>query len=298
MLLQHREIDAGLLPRVLREAPAWTDMEGLARAADAAVAQLRALRRMEARRLGGLRGLAVRVDDWLRTDAPEHLDDPYFPPARKEAIVQSLHRFNQGVLAYHRFFRVLRPMLADVAAAHRRPVRVLELASGSGEFALALDRLARRAGLAVEVTGSDYLRAHVEVGNGKALARRAPVRFRELNAFDLSVLAPGDFDLVFVAQSIHHFTPGQVAMMVAQATRVATVGFVGIDGRRSPELFAVVPAAGLLFRSRDYLHDAVVTLRKFYTESELELIARLAVPDGFVSARPELPGYSVLMATR
>lgn len=296
-MLQHRDIDNVLIPGILRDTPASSGMKELERNADAAIARLRTLRRARAPDAGRLRAMAVTVDDWLRTDQPEYLDDPHFPPERKQAIVQALHRFNQGVLAYRRFFQVLLPMLRSVQTEQQRPVRILELASGSGEFSFALAKRAAQAGVAVEVTGSDYFVEHVDSGNRKAQERGIDVRFIELNAFDMSSIKPGRYDLVFIAQSIHHFSPGQVAMMVAQATRVASVAFVGIDGRRSPELFAIVPLPSLLLRSRDYLHDAMVTLRKFYTESELELIARLAVPTGFVSVRPELPGYSVLMVT-
>ena len=293
-MLQHAAIDRVLLPRLLRETAAWTTMAELEAATDGAIATLRQRRREQAADAGRVRGLAVEFDDWLRTDQAEYLDDPEFPPERKKAIVQALHRFNQGVFAYRRFFRVLRPLLRAVAGEQHRPVRILELASGSGEFSFALAELAAAGGIAVEVTGSDYFREHVDAGNAKARARGVDLRFIELNAFDMSALQPGSYDIVFIAQSIHHFSPGQVAMMVAQAARVAAVGFVGIDGRRSLSLFGIVPTMGLLLRSPDYLHDALVTLRKFYTESELELIGRLAVPQGFVSVRAELPGYSVL----
>lgn len=296
-MLQHRDIDSVLIPRILRESPGWATMPELESRADEALARLRRLRSERSGDAGALRKMAVSLDDWMRTDQPEYLDLPDFPPERKQKIVQALHRFNQGVLAYRRFFQVLLPMLRSVQAEHRRPVRILELASGSGEFSFALEGLAAKAGIQVDITGSDYFVEHVEAGNRKAAARDSLVNFIPVNAFDMSGIEPGSYDIVFIAQSIHHFSAGQVAMMVAQATRVASVGFIGIDGRRSAELFLVVPLPSLLLRSRDYLHDAMVTLRKFYTETELELIARLAVPDGFVSVRPELPGYSVLMAT-
>jgi SAM-dependent methyltransferase len=293
-MLQHTAIDRVLMSRVLRTATDWATMAELERTADEAIGNLRRMREARAVDVSKVHDLAATFDAWLRTSEPEYLDDPDFPPERKKAIVQALHRFNQGVFAYRRFYRVLRPLIRQVAVERRTPVRILELASGSGEFSFALAALAKKDGIAVEITGSDYFREHVLAGNAKARTRGVDLSFIELNAFDMSALAPGDYDIVFIAQSIHHFSPGQVAMMVAQATRVASIGFVGIDGRRSMALFGIVPSMGLLFRSRDYLHDALVTLRKFYTETELELIARIAVPNGFVSVRPELPGYSVL----
>lgn len=292
-MLQHAAVDRPLLPRLLREAAGWNDMPSLERAADAAIVALRRERSATAPSHGLLARALVAVDDRLRTDAPEYLDDPDFPAARRVAIVQALHRFNQGVFAYRRFFAVLRPFLRGVAG-QRRPARVLELASGSGEFSLALAELARRERIAVDITGSDYFPEHVAACNGKAAERGLDARFIELNAFDMAHLDAGAYDLVFIAQSIHHFSPGQVAMMVAQASRVAATAFVGIDGRRSLGLYAVVPTTGLLWRSTDFVHDSVVTLRKFYTESELELIARIAAPRASVIVRPAHPGYSVL----
>lgn len=295
-MLQHTEVDRVLLPPLRRAAGSWQDMAELEQAADAAVARLRGLRSEEAARHGLLRRLAVRLDDWVRTDAPEYLDDPDFPPERKQRIVQALHRFNQGVFAYRRFFNVLLPLIRPLAS--QRPVRILELASGSGEFSFALAKLAAKRGIAVEVTGSDYFMEHVEAGNAKARARGSDVRFIQVNAFDMGALDEDSYDIVFIAQSIHHFSPGQVAMMVAQAARVAGTAFVGIDGRRSPEIYAIASVPAVLpllyYRSLDYVHDALLSARKFYTESELELIARIAAPDAFVSVRAELPGYSVL----
>ncbi len=293
-LLQHADLDRLLLPRALRERAGWTEAAQLERMADEAVDELRRLRSEHAADHGRLSEAVVALDEWLRTSDPEHLDDPDFPAERKQAIVQVLHRFNQGVLAYRRFFSVLAPLLRSAAAGRRGPVRVLELASGSGEFAFALAELAAKSGIAVEVTGSDYVAEHVAAARRKADARGVAVRFIELDAFDQSGLEPGSYDIVFMAQSLHHFTPGQLALVMARSARTAAVGFVGIDGRRSLALFGIVPMAGVLLRSRDYIHDSLITLRKFYTESELELVARIAVPDGFVSVRPELPGYSVV----
>ena len=46
--------------------------------------------------------------------------------------------------------------------------------------------------------------------------------------------------------------------------------------------------------SLDFLHDSVITGRKFYSLAELELIARLAAPGARVEVRAAQPGYSVL----
>lgn len=297
-MLQHQEIDRPLLPALARAARGWTGMAELEARTDAAMAQLREQRPQAARHSAALARWQVTLDDRLRTDQPEYLDDPDFPAERRVAIAQALHRFNRQVFAYTRFYHALRPTLRRLSAELNRPVRVLELASGSGEFALDLSDRARRDGLPVEVTGSDYFAEHVEACRAKAAQRGVATAFREINAFDMGGLDEGEYDLVFIAQSLHHFSPGQIAMMIAQSLRVATTGFVGIDGQRSLGLYAVVPAMGALMRSTDFIHDAVISLRKFLTHSELELIARIAAPEAFVRARGLNPGYSMLEVLR
>ncbi|NNM51557.1 MAG: class I SAM-dependent methyltransferase [Pseudomonadales bacterium] len=294
-MLQHRNVDQQLIPEILLALPAWTDRDSLEQITNQAVARLRRGRRNIANSLGWLQNAEVRLDDWIRTDVAEYLDDPGFPEKRRVGIVQSLHRFNRWVLAYQRFFNMLRPYLLRIEQQQGRAARILELASGSGEFSLALAKIAQHAGMSLSVTGSDYFVEHVNSCKNKALKQNLNVEFKQLNAFDLSGLPEHSYDLVFVAQSMHHFTPGQVAMMVHQSMRVAQTGFMGVDGQRSLSLFTIVPSAGVLMRSTDFIHDAWITLRKFYTESELAMIAQIAAPKAQVIARRStLPGYSIL----
>jgi 2-polyprenyl-3-methyl-5-hydroxy-6-metoxy-1,4-benzoquinol methylase len=293
-MLQHLEIDRPLLPALTQAAKGWRDMNELELRANRALAQLRAQRTASSRNYSPFARWQVALDDRLRTDQPEYLDDPAFPAARRVGIAHALHRFNRQVFAYRRFYLALRPTLRRLAAQLQRPVRVLELASGSGEFALALAEMARRDALPVKVTGSDYFPEHVDACRDKAAQRGAAITFREINAFDMSGLRAGEYDLVFIAQSLHHFSPGQIAMMIAQSMRVAATGFIGIDGQRSLSLYALVPTLGAVMRSPDFIHDAVISLRKFLTHGELELIARIAAPEGFVRVRGLNPGYSWL----
>ncbi len=274
---------------------AWDTMAQLEHVADTALARLRARRaELAAEEPRGVRALSV-LDRLLWTERLEYLDRDDVSDARKQRIVHALHRMNLGLLSYHRFLHHLRPAIEHVARRERRPARVLELASGSGEFTMALGRLAGRKGLPVRVTGSDIVPAYVADANIRAQARRLPVRFVELNAFDLlSTLTPGDYDIYFIAQSIHHFSAGQLAMMVAQAGLAGARHFVGIDGRRSLLMAVGLPMFTALSLQPDLVHDAAITARRFYSEPELALIADIAAPDADVSVERAEPGYSVL----
>jgi SAM-dependent methyltransferase len=171
----------------------------------------------------------------------------------------------------------------------------LELASGSGEFSLGVARLARKRGLDVEITGSDYVEEYVRAAAENARRRGSEARFRVLDAFDFAGRCePGEFDIVFVAQSLHHFSPGQLAKIIAQSRTVATTAFVGVDGLRSLRVLAVFPLLAASALSRRFLHDAVVSARKFYSDAELAIVGRIAAADARVETATRQPGFSIL----
>jgi hypothetical protein len=259
---------------------------------DAAHARLLDLRREVARERGGLSWLAERLDRAVHTHAPELLDRDDVPVARRVAVVRKLHTFNARLFSYHRFFHALEPTVRR-AAPGGRPVRLLELAAGSGEFSLQVERLARRRGLAVQATGSDVVPEYVAGANREARRRSVGARFVELDAFTMAGVEPGAYDVAFIAQSVHHFSPGQMAAMIRAARRVCTTGFVAVDGQRSLALLGLLPVVGLAL-SRDFAHDSFVSARKFYSEAELDLIAELAAPGAVRRVRSHHPGFSVL----
>lgn len=294
-MFQLRRLNADLIPALLASTAPDDSLEARA---DRLLHRLREARRDAARERGLPTRLAVAVDRWLRSDAPEFLDRDDVTPAAKVEIVTHLDRLNRALRAYRRFLAVLRPGIEAVHRREGRPVRVLELAAGAGDFTLELARLAQAQRLPVEVHGSDYQPGQVQEGRRKAAAAGLPVEFRTINAFDMHNVADGEFDLIFLVQTMHHFTPGQLARMVEQASRKATHGFVGIDVRRSLHVWGIVPAMAVLNPDYAFLHDGIISIRKMYSEPELALIARLAAPTHAVATRTILPGYSVLEVTR
>jgi len=270
----------------------WHDGDSLERAADEALVALRQRRGELARRHWWTR-VQDRFDRRVRTDAVEYLDRPDYPEQRKLELIRRLHRFNRAMLSYHRFLAYLRPCIRNIANTTGRPVRALELASGAGELTLELARLAEKRGLPVKVTGSDIVPGYVEAGNARARRRGLSTRFIELNAFEMEHLA-GQFDLVFVTQSMHHFSAGQLARMIAQSAAAGARSFVGIDGRRSLFMLGFLPVATTVMGDPHFRHDAIVSARRFYSDPELQLIARTAAPESRVHLRRAEPGFTVL----
>lgn len=293
MRLQTHRLDRALLRERLAPPP-WRTMDELDAAADAAIDRLRTERLARAR---GLTTLSARLDAAARTDTLEHMDRDDLPPALRQQMVRQLYDFTRVVRSHPRFIRMMRSTIHRLAADAGRPVRALELASGSGELALALTTLARRRSLPVTIDGSDVAPPFVELANQTAARRGLPTRFSVLNAFDLEhAVEPGRYALVFIVQAAHHFTPGQLARMIAQARRAGARTFVAIDGRRSLRTLVALPLLMALYRSPHLVHDGWISARRFYADAELELIAATAAPDARqITVHPREPGFVQLI---
>lgn len=293
-VFQLNELNRRARAALPREGFAYRNMKELEAVADDAVARLR----QERLRLASTRWerLHARLERRVDTDVVEYLDRSGHPEALKLRQIRWLHRQNVALRSYHRFLRLLSPAVSEAAAARAgAPARLLELGSGSGELSLALARLAARMKMPVAITGSDIVPAYVKDANERARAAGVPAHFRELNAFDLSgSLKPGDVDVAFIVQSIHHFSPGQLAMMVAQVGAAGARRFIGIDGRRGLLILGGLPAICSLSLDPYFVHDAFVSVRRLYADAELELVASIAAPDARVSVRSDGPFISVL----
>lgn len=261
---------------------------------DGVLRSFRQERLRRARTSGKIASVGASIDAALRTDAVEHLDEDGYPEKGKLGIALGLHWMNVASASYLRFFNRLLPILKTVERRYGRPARVLEIASGAGGFAFALDALARRKGVEVEVTASDIVPLYVSRGQERAARTGARVTFRHIDALDMSALEDGAYDVVFVAQSVHHFSPGKLARMIAESRRVATTAFVSVDGYRSLGMVAFVSGTAVMSLWPAMVHDAVISVRKFYGEAELEAIAKMAAPGAKVTLGRIRPLNTVL----
>jgi SAM-dependent methyltransferase len=256
--------------------PRWQNMEELESAVNRSVLRFFDERRRVSGELGGVFLLSELLDHAVRTRQIEHMDDSRMPEGEKLEMVKALDRQNVMMQLYPRYIELLVPMIIDIAEKEKRDTKVLELASGSGGLALALGEEAQTKNLPVTIIGSDIVPAYVEAGNTLATEKGVPVSFRLLNALDLRMLGQETFDLIVISQSLHHFTPGQLAVMIAQSTEHTTKGFIGIDGYRSVLLTCGVPLIASLQGSISFTLDGFTSARKFYTEIELDMIAEIA----------------------
>jgi SAM-dependent methyltransferase len=254
----------------------WLNMDDLNLNADNTVSRFLNERFAVSQKLGGGFFAIELLDRALRTSDNEYMDRLNLPESERLELVKALDRQNMMMQLYPRYVDILMPLINEVAEHKKSEVRVLELASGAGGLALALAEEVRHNKIDVRITGSDIVPAYIEQGNLQTTKNNLPLSFRLLNAFNLQELDNGEFDLVVMSQSLHHFTPGQLAVIIAQCSRLMKTVFVGIDGYRSLLLTGGVPLIASLQGIGSFTLDGLTSARKFYSELELDIIAELA----------------------
>lgn len=293
-MLQLRRLNERALESLTNDAPPapWSTLSELSSEAERCIHELR--RRRAALARTPWERLCSQLDARVRTTQRESLDDPAHAERAKLRQVRLLHWQNLALRSYQRYQRALAPSIAE--AAERRagaPVRVLEIASGSGHLASFIADH-RASGPAVRVTGSDVQSAYVDAANARARRRGSSAQFRVLDAFALDESVVGAVDVVFFAQSAHHFAPASIARIIAQTQRAGASHLVIIDGHRSARALVGLTLFASLSLDRHFTQDALISTRRFYAEAELALLARIAAPRARVEARTMFPLTTVL----
>jgi len=246
-----------------------------------------------AQTLGPL-GQIELADRWVRTGWEEFMDRLDFPDEERVQVLEKLHALNLSLGTYDFSFDLIQPLLEHAARNHHRTPRLLDVASGSGGFPIAVARLVRAKGLPLHVVGSDIQPALVDRATERAHQAGVDVRFRVIDAsqmeFDL-----GSFDVVTILQAAHHLTPGRLARVIFEAVRVATTAFVAIDGIRAPWLSPLAALGTMASSGNPWLaHDAFVSALRMYDRAELTLIARAACPGSVVQCTAPFPTVNML----
>jgi len=255
--------------------PEWTNIDELEQLTDRFMERFRAERFEVSKELGPGFVISELIDQTVRTSERENMDDETKPGEERLESVRALDRMNRMTFSYEHQCDLLMPLIEKLGRSGKT-VGILELAAGSGGLAFALAERAQKTGIEVRITASDIVPEMISEGNRLAREKNLPLSFRRLNAFDFEGIEPGSADLVVISQSLHHFTPGQLALMIAQAKRHGASAFVGLDGFRSLLLIGGVPLVASLQGIGDFTLDGLTSARKFYSGIELDIIAAIA----------------------
>jgi 2-polyprenyl-3-methyl-5-hydroxy-6-metoxy-1,4-benzoquinol methylase len=203
------------------------------------------------------------------------MDDPAIDPGEHERALRGLARLNRLSGIDRTVWRELRRI------AGGRPLRVLDIAAGSGDLAISLARRAGRTDVPFEFSACDLSELAVERTRHRAADAGA-----EVGAFRLDALRdqlPEDHDVVMCHLFLHHLDGPDIADLLARMHAAARRAVLITDLERTRVAYALAfLASRLVTRSPVVRTDALLSVRAALTPGELRSLAHEA---GFTSPR-------------
>lgn len=198
----------------------------------------------------------------------ELMDDPALDPAEHRRALAGLARINR----FSRSAAILWPPIRDLAReAAPEPLRILDVATGSGDVPLALARMARRDGVALGLHGCDISPTALDVAKP---ADRAFALFQHDAVRDP---LPAGFDVVTCSLFLHHLSEDDAVTLLRRMKDAAGRLVLVNDLARSRfNYLAVSLACRVLSGSRVVRFDGPASVRSAFTQREALALAERA----------------------
>ncbi len=213
----------------------------------------------------------------------ELLDDPTAHPDRVAESLRNIARSNRWFGALAALRHGLRRTLGALPAG--TTVTLLDVGTGSGDVPRAAVEWGSRRGIRVVPLGLERSKIAARL----ALAQGLPMA---VGCAGMPPIGDKSVDLVLVSSVAHHFEPDSVVELLRTCNRLARLGVVILDLRRSalgPVAFWF--GARLLRFDAVTVHDGMTSIRRGYTRSELTGLLSRAGVRGRVARRP---GYRLV----
>jgi SAM-dependent methyltransferase len=195
------------------------------------------------------------------------MDDPTLDPALHEGALRGLERINAVSATARALWGPLRRL------ARGGPLRMLDLACGAGDVAIALRRRARRAGLPIDVAACD--RSPRALAHASARARE---QGEEVDLFACDVLGdgfPAGYDVYVSTLFLHHLREGEaVELLRRMASGRALLASDLVRG--PPGYWAARLGTRFLTRSPVVHADGPASVEGAFTPAELRSLADAA----------------------
>ncbi|HWB08499.1 MAG TPA: methyltransferase domain-containing protein [Pirellulales bacterium] len=208
-----------------------------------------------------------------RRREPEWMDEPALDRGLHEHALAALRRVNRLSGTAGRLWRPIHRLAAELPGNR---VRVLDLASGGGDVAIALALAARRSGVSLQVDGCDV--SATAVAHAEGLARRYGLD--NVGFFLLDVLKadlPPAYDVVICSLFLHHLDEADAVRLLRQMAAAARHLVLVDDLRRSRFGYALAwLGCQLLTRSPVVHTDGPRSVRAAFTLAEARQLAERA----------------------
>lgn len=199
---------------------------------------------------------------------PELMDDPALPADEHRRALAGLARLN----AWSNSVGVLWPAVRKLAGELGRPVKVLDVATGSGDVPLGLWK---RAGAKLELSACDISAVALDAAETRSGAAGASVNYFRADA--LAEPLPTGFDIVVCSLFLHHLSDDDAVTLLARlAAATERLVLVNDLSRSRWNLGLVWTATRLVTRSRVVRVDGPLSVRAAFTRSEAAALAMRA----------------------
>lgn len=219
-----------------------------------------------------------------RIEAEELLDRVDHEPRELAANLRDIRLVNRLAGGSATTLRHLPGLISAIPTS--RPVEILDLATGSGDIPLALLVWARRHARQLRLTVTDTSTAILDTAR-QTLAGAADVAFALYDARAVP-LPDRAFDIVLCSLALHHFSPPDATLVLREMDRLARVGFIVNDIRRSPMGYiAAWTTSRIATTNRLTRHDMPLSVLRAYTPAELRgLLADAGITTAIVTTHP------------
>ena len=184
---------------------------------------------------------------------------------RSLADLDRINRWLGGRAPLRRF------LFPRMAAAARRPLRVLDVGTGSASGAVEIVRWSRGQGIDTQVVALDRSGRHLSIAQ-EAAGDYPEIRFTQADVLALP-FADGSFDFVCSTLLLHHFAPAALQELLPKLWRLSRGSLILNDLVRGRVPAWFFEAASPFFaRSRLTKHDGRASIRRAYTPPEVRRV--------------------------
>ncbi len=210
-------------------------------------------------------------------DLPESYSQPEYAGSLTD--IRTVNRYLGDYRATLKFFSAL---VSGIAAD--RPVKVLDIATGSADIPVAMARWARGRGIRVVITAVDI--NPLAIREAAAVTEAYPeITVSVADGFSLP-FEDGSFDIVLCAKTLHHFSEDDTVRILKAMYRLASVGYIVMDLRRNWVPWLLITMLSHIFsHNRLTRHDGPMSVLRSYTVAELGTLADSAGLAGHVIVR-------------
>ncbi len=202
---------------------------------------------------------------------PEVMDDPQLDQSRHFRALKSLATMNRLSASSS---LVWREIAAYSDRQPRHKIRILDIATGSGDIPIGLSHRAKRDGIEVEILGIDISQRAIEYACQQAVAQKANVEFATLDA--LTDQLPAGFEVITCSLFMHHLSEEDVQRLLEKIKSAAKFVVVN-DLRRSRAGWWLAFLVTRLFSRSDVVHaDACLSVGASFSISEFRELANSA----------------------